>query len=275
MAKSRRKDATELVEFGNLASIDVERRAARREGKEQAKRRRESKNWREDLVKAGGEELAEERRREKAREAAVYSNLRTNYDQGILKKEALVDFLERFPSPEEYEAYQRIAEAIREGEVKAEIEDLKRDTAETPRTRTTTQRVRAPKEGRWVDEKKNVEVIQRPGVVIPTEEKAEQTTEEWYRRILREYALGELSEKDIQYFLSSFSLEEKEAYKKLLNEINEGKTQDRGRKDKLRREEIEEMSGRKIFLDLRVKVNKNWRNSPEALELLGFKTVSE
>ena len=41
------------------------------------------------------------------------------------------------------------------------------------------------------------------------------------------------------------------------------------------REEIEEMSGRKIFLDLRVKVNKNWRNSPEALELLGFKTVSE
>ncbi len=41
------------------------------------------------------------------------------------------------------------------------------------------------------------------------------------------------------------------------------------------RQEIEEMSGRKVFLDLKVKVNKNWRNSPEALELLGFKTVSE
>lgn len=241
MAKSRRKDATELVEFGNLASIDAERRAARREGKRSGKSPKISKGWKEELVEAGGEKWEEEKRREEAKRMAVYSNLRTNYDQGILKKEALVDFLERFPSPEEYEAYQRIAEAIREGEVKAEIEDLKRDTAETPRTRTTTQRVRAPKEGRWVDEKKNVEVIQRPGVVIPTEEKAEQTTEEWYRRILREYALGELSEKDIQYFLSSFSLEEKEAYKKLLNEINEGKTQDRGRKDKLRCEEIEEM----------------------------------
>lgn len=41
------------------------------------------------------------------------------------------------------------------------------------------------------------------------------------------------------------------------------------------RQEIEEMNGRKVFLDLKVKVNKNWRNSPEALELLGFKTVSE
>lgn len=41
------------------------------------------------------------------------------------------------------------------------------------------------------------------------------------------------------------------------------------------REEIEAMSGRKVFLDLRVKVNKNWRNSPEALELLGYKTTSE
>ena len=39
--------------------------------------------------------------------------------------------------------------------------------------------------------------------------------------------------------------------------------------------EIEEMSGRKIFLDLRVKVNKNWRNSPEALELLGYKSAAE
>lgn len=41
------------------------------------------------------------------------------------------------------------------------------------------------------------------------------------------------------------------------------------------RQEIEEMSGRKVFLDLKVKVNKNWRNSPDALELLGYKTVSE
>lgn len=40
------------------------------------------------------------------------------------------------------------------------------------------------------------------------------------------------------------------------------------------RQEIEEMSGRKVFLELKVKVNKNWRNSPDALELLGYKQVS-
>ena len=36
------------------------------------------------------------------------------------------------------------------------------------------------------------------------------------------------------------------------------------------REEIEAMSGRKVFLNLNVKVAKNWRNSPEALNLLGY-----
>lgn len=36
------------------------------------------------------------------------------------------------------------------------------------------------------------------------------------------------------------------------------------------RQEIEAMSGRKVFLDLKVKVNKNWRNSPDALSLLGY-----
>jgi GTP-binding protein Era len=41
------------------------------------------------------------------------------------------------------------------------------------------------------------------------------------------------------------------------------------------RQEIETMSGRKIFLDLRAKVNKNWRNSPDALRLLGYTTGKE
>ncbi len=41
------------------------------------------------------------------------------------------------------------------------------------------------------------------------------------------------------------------------------------------RQEIEAMSGRKIFLDLRAKVNKNWRNSPEALQLLGYAAGKE
>jgi GTPase len=36
------------------------------------------------------------------------------------------------------------------------------------------------------------------------------------------------------------------------------------------RREIEAMSGRKVFLELRVKVNKNWRNDPFVLKLLGY-----
>jgi GTP-binding protein Era len=36
------------------------------------------------------------------------------------------------------------------------------------------------------------------------------------------------------------------------------------------RQEIEKMSGRKVFLELRVKVNKNWRNDPDSLRLLGY-----
>ena len=37
------------------------------------------------------------------------------------------------------------------------------------------------------------------------------------------------------------------------------------------RKEIEDMSGRKVFLKLRVKTKKNWRNDPNALRLFGFK----
>ncbi len=37
------------------------------------------------------------------------------------------------------------------------------------------------------------------------------------------------------------------------------------------RKEIESMSGRKVFLQLRVKVRKNWRNDLNALRLFGFK----
>ncbi len=39
------------------------------------------------------------------------------------------------------------------------------------------------------------------------------------------------------------------------------------------RKQIEEMSSRKVFLELRVKVNKNWRNDPFVLKILGY--VSE
>jgi GTP-binding protein Era len=37
------------------------------------------------------------------------------------------------------------------------------------------------------------------------------------------------------------------------------------------RQEIEDMSGRKVYLKLRVKVRKNWRNDENALRLFGFK----
>ncbi len=36
------------------------------------------------------------------------------------------------------------------------------------------------------------------------------------------------------------------------------------------RMEIEAMSGRKVFIELRVKVNQNWRNRPDALRWLGY-----
>lgn len=39
---------------------------------------------------------------------------------------------------------------------------------------------------------------------------------------------------------------------------------------KTARKEIEEMTGRRIYLDLRVKVHKNWRNNPDALNLMGY-----
>ncbi|GAB4543518.1 MAG: GTPase Era [Anaerolineales bacterium] len=37
------------------------------------------------------------------------------------------------------------------------------------------------------------------------------------------------------------------------------------------RKEIEEMGGRKIFLELRVKVSKDWRNNPSMLKQFGYK----
>lgn len=39
---------------------------------------------------------------------------------------------------------------------------------------------------------------------------------------------------------------------------------------KTARKEIESMTGRNIYLDLRVKVHKNWRNNPDALNLMGY-----
>lgn len=43
----------------------------------------------------------------------------------------------------------------------------------------------------------------------------------------------------------------------------------------LARREIETMSGRKVYLELRVKVNPGWRENPAALRLLGFSVDEE
>jgi GTP-binding protein Era len=41
------------------------------------------------------------------------------------------------------------------------------------------------------------------------------------------------------------------------------------------RREIESMSGRKVYLELRVKVRKNWRNDERALRSFGFKALQD
>ena len=41
------------------------------------------------------------------------------------------------------------------------------------------------------------------------------------------------------------------------------------------RRAIEEMSGRKVFLELRVKVSKDWRDNPDALRQFGYTTEKE
>ncbi|MEM5774785.1 MAG: KH domain-containing protein, partial [Anaerolineaceae bacterium] len=38
------------------------------------------------------------------------------------------------------------------------------------------------------------------------------------------------------------------------------------------RRQIEELTSRKVFLELRVKVSKNWRDNPELLGKLGYVT---
>jgi len=41
------------------------------------------------------------------------------------------------------------------------------------------------------------------------------------------------------------------------------------------RQAIEDLTGRQIFVDLRVKVHKNWRNNPDALSLMGYSNKEE
>jgi GTP-binding protein Era len=68
-------------------------------------------------------------------------------------------------------------------------------------------------------------------------------------------------------YISATLLVDRESHKSIV--IGKGGTmlKDIG---SLARQEIEAMGGRKIYLELRVKVQKNWRDDPQALKVLGY-----
>lgn len=251
MAKSRRKGVEASIEFGNLVDLDAQRREKRRqEGQAKHIEREEAgeRAQREALAGMGdkGGEGGGDRgeRKKRTRVAALYSDLRESYDRGTTTKEDIRKYLEEFPSRVEREAYERIAEAIKSGEIGGEINELRggvaREAARDKKRREVKQRIREVVGGRWVERKVRVPVERaRPGVVgAPTaEEKAEWSTNEWYRFLLRAYATGRLNETDVRTFLVDFPPEGGEAHKKLLDEIMPEKKP----KDKLSREEVEEM----------------------------------
>ena len=225
-----------------MVDLDAERRAARR-AKKSAERSDQGepkgRDWQEELVKKGGTE-----RERRARIAALYSDLRESYDKGFLTKKEIQKYLEDFPSEAEREAYERIAEAVKSGEISEEVEGVKGkavdESARDKKRREVKQRIREVVGGRRLDREARVPVLRvRPGVVgKPTvEEKSEWSMEDWYRFLLREYAAGQFGGDEIENFFEDFSSESKEAHKKLLNEIGAEKKPE----NKLSREEVEEM----------------------------------
>ncbi len=242
MAKSRRKDAAGGTEFGNLVDLDVERRAAQRarEDKERGERKEAAEeDWKESLIERGGTE-----RKRRARIAALYSDLRELYNRGDLTKEEIRKYLEEFPPEAEREAYEKISEAVKSGEINGEIGEARGEvvdkSARDKKRKEVKQRIVDIVRGKRIEREIMVPVLRvRPGVIgKPTaEEKSEWSMEDWYRFLLREYATGQFGKEDIEKFFEDFSPESKEAHKKLLNEIKEEKKP----KDKLSREEVEEM----------------------------------
>lgn len=68
-------------------------------------------------------------------------------------------------------------------------------------------------------------------------------------------------------FIAATLFVERESHKSIVIGKNGSMIKDIG---SAARKEIEKMSGRKIFLDLRVKLKKNWRDDPNSLQFLGF-----
>lgn len=223
-----------------MVDLDAERRAARQAKKAAGRSERGEKDWREELVEKGGTE--KERR---TRIAALYSDLRELYNKGSLTKEEIKKYLEDFPSEVEYEAYKKISEAIKSGEISGEIEGAKRksadESARDKKRREVKQRIILDtRKTKLIEREVKVPVLRaRPGVVgKPTaEEKSEWSVEDWYRFLLREYAAGQFGKDEIKTFFEDFSPESKEAHKKLLNEIGVEKKPE----NKLSREEVEEI----------------------------------
>lgn len=244
MAKSRRKDAAGGTEFGNLVDLDVKRRAAQRarEDKERGERKKVVEEERQGkLIKRGGTE-----KEKRARIAALYSDLRTAYNEGELQERQVRDYLEDFPSSAEYRAFEEIFEAIREGEAKKEGEKLKVQDEED---------IQFLEHGRLGEEEKKSQrrnkilreaIGDRLGLSdLPrqlSETKGERfKTEEWRRALLREYAEGKINDEDINNFFTYYSEEKKTVYEKLAEEERIKVKREEISENKLSREEVEEM----------------------------------
>jgi hypothetical protein len=236
--QKRKKEEEAPPTYGELIELDIERRKAKRKMKQgKREKKRPEKTWRQALAEKGGGERKAIEKNSSAIKAAIYSDLRIKYNQGLLKKETLVDFLKDFPSREEYEAHQRLENAIREGDVDEDISEMKNEERGREEE-TVAQKIMKTRKGRTTEKVREVKV-ERKGTASINGEEVNLSADEWYRQLLRDYALGELSEGDLKYYLSKFSPEGKAARQQLLSEIN--KAEAPSEQKRLSDKEIDEM----------------------------------
>ncbi|MFH2136197.1 MAG: hypothetical protein ABII19_00980, partial [Patescibacteria group bacterium] len=236
-------------EPGALVDLDLEKRKLRREKGAEHTERPEGEDWKEQVKEVGRglekQQKREETRKKRAKEAALYSDLRSRYNTGNTTQEDIRRYLDSFPSEEEQGAYKKLAEAIESGEIEEEVGELGEETLRSPSPAEEKKRVKQrrsierEREGRIV--KVPVERV-RPGVLGTTPEAEggiEWSSDEWYRSLLRQYATGQIDEDDIERFFEDFPEEAKKAHEKLLSEIKLEKKPEK--EEKLSREEVEEM----------------------------------
>ncbi len=114
--------------------------------------------------------------------------------------------------------------------------------------------------------------------------RSDQPMEEWIAEILREEAMKRLYE-EVPYaiavkvdevaerengvlYIAATLYVEREAHKPIVIGRGGRKLKEIGR---AARKQLEVLLGRRVFLDLRVKVYRNWRKDPEALRELGYR----